>query len=356
MGARRPGVARRRSSSPRRTVRALLRRRRARRRRARRARRGPDRPVARVHRLSLLLLATLRRALQDRLQVGRAPWTPSWARRQCSSATSRPGGEAKAELRGVPGARAPRRASPCERASAAGRARRRPRALDPRRLTAPPLERTDHMEGISAALAIAIVLAAFVLFVVVKTAVVVPQQNAYVVERLGKFHTVAQRRLPPARAVHRRDPLPAHAEGAGDRHPRADLHHARQRAGRRRRRALPQGAQPERASYGITDYYFAIIQLAQTTLRSEIGKIDLDRTFEERTTINGAVVERARQGIGAWGVKVLRYEIKNISRPPTCSPRWRSRCAPSARSAPWSSPRRASATPRSTRPRARSSR
>jgi len=72
---------------------------------------------------------------------------------------------------------------------------------------------------------------------------------------------------------------------------------------------------PERASYGIQDYHFAITQLAQTTLRSEIGKIDLDRTFEERSTINIAVVGELDKASEAWGVKVLRYEIKNIQPP-----------------------------------------
>src|SRR6186997_1718664 len=71
----------------------------------------------------------------------------------------------------------------------------------------------------------------------------------------------------------------------------------------------------ERASYGISDYIFAISQLAQTTLRSEVGKIDLDRTFEERTTINTAVVGELDKASEAWGVKVLRYEIKNIQPP-----------------------------------------
>ncbi len=72
---------------------------------------------------------------------------------------------------------------------------------------------------------------------------------------------------------------------------------------------------PERASYGISNYNFAITQLAQTTLRSEIGKIDLDRTFEERTTINAMVVNEVDKASEAWGVKVLRYEIKNITPP-----------------------------------------
>ncbi|RIL05132.1 MAG: paraslipin, partial [Proteobacteria bacterium] len=72
---------------------------------------------------------------------------------------------------------------------------------------------------------------------------------------------------------------------------------------------------PERASYGITDYVFSLIQLAQTTLRSEIGKIDLDRTFEERGAINQAVVNEVDKASDAWGVKILRYEIKNITPP-----------------------------------------
>ena len=72
---------------------------------------------------------------------------------------------------------------------------------------------------------------------------------------------------------------------------------------------------PERASYGISNYTFALTQLAQTTLRSEIGKIELDRTFEERTHINGQVVAEVDKASEAWGVKVLRYEIKNITPP-----------------------------------------
>ena len=155
---------------------------------------------------------------------------------------------------------------------------------------------------------------AFVIFA--KTAIVVPQQSAFVVERLGRVSRHARRRLPHPRAVRGRDSLPTLAEGDSHRHPRAGLHHARQRAGRRRRRALSaRCSNPERASYGISDYIFAIIQLAQTTLRSEIGKIDLDRTFEERTNINMSVVSELDKASEAWGVKVLRYEIKNITPP-----------------------------------------
>src|SRR3970282_3052365 len=73
--------------------------------------------------------------------------------------------------------------------------------------------------------------------------------------------------------------------------------------------------EPSRASYGITNYQFAIAQLAQTTLRSEIGKIELDRTFEQRATINANVVSELDKASEPWGVKVLRYEIKNINPP-----------------------------------------
>jgi regulator of protease activity HflC (stomatin/prohibitin superfamily) len=69
---------------------------------------------------------------------------------------------------------------------------------------------------------------------------------------------------------------------------------------------------PRQASYGVSNYMFAISQLAQTTLRSEIGKIDLDRTFEERGAINAALVSELDKASAAWGVKVLRYEIKKI--------------------------------------------
>jgi regulator of protease activity HflC (stomatin/prohibitin superfamily) len=72
---------------------------------------------------------------------------------------------------------------------------------------------------------------------------------------------------------------------------------------------------PELASYGVSDYLFAISQLAQTTLRSEVGKIDLDKTFEERAAINQAVVTELDKASEPWGVKVLRYEIRNITPP-----------------------------------------
>lgn len=72
---------------------------------------------------------------------------------------------------------------------------------------------------------------------------------------------------------------------------------------------------PKKASYGVEDYRFAVIQLAQTSMRSEIGKIDLDKTFEERETLNTRIVNALNQASEAWGVQVLRYEISNINPP-----------------------------------------
>ncbi|WP_026971180.1 SPFH domain-containing protein [Aliagarivorans marinus] len=72
---------------------------------------------------------------------------------------------------------------------------------------------------------------------------------------------------------------------------------------------------PYKATYGVEDYAFAVIQLAQTTMRSEIGKIDLDKTFEERDALNAKIVEQINEASQAWGVAVLRYEIKDITPP-----------------------------------------
>jgi regulator of protease activity HflC (stomatin/prohibitin superfamily) len=171
------------------------------------------------------------------------------------------------------------------------------------------------MEFLNATLIIAVVLAVFVLFVVVKTAVVVPQQNAYVVERLGRFnsvldagfhllfpfldviryrHTLKEQALDiPEQICITKDNVQVGVDGV----------------------LYLKVLDPQRASYGISDYYYAISQLAQTTLRSEMGKIELDRTFEERTSINGAVVSELDKATGPWGIKVLRYEIKNITPP-----------------------------------------
>jgi regulator of protease activity HflC (stomatin/prohibitin superfamily) len=72
---------------------------------------------------------------------------------------------------------------------------------------------------------------------------------------------------------------------------------------------------PYKASYGVDDYAFAVIQLAQTTMRSEIGKMELDKTFEERDSLNANIVTSINEAAGPWGVQVLRYEIKDIVPP-----------------------------------------
>jgi regulator of protease activity HflC (stomatin/prohibitin superfamily) len=165
------------------------------------------------------------------------------------------------------------------------------------------------------ALIVVLVLAVLVAIVIAKTAVVVPQQSAYVVERLGKFrgtlgagfhvlmpffdairyrHSLKETAIDiPEQVCITRDNVQVHVDGV----------------------LYLKVLNPERASYGVSDYLFAIIQLAQTTLRSEVGKIDLDRTFEERATINTQVVNELDKASEPWGIKVLRYEIKNISPP-----------------------------------------
>ena len=168
------------------------------------------------------------------------------------------------------------------------------------------------MEG---ALIVFFLLAALVLFIVYKTAVVVPQQSAYVVERLGRFHGILNAGfhvlLPFVDVIRYRHSL---KEIAVDIPAQVCITRDNVQVGVDGVLYL-KVLNPERASYGIADYMFAISQLAQTTLRSEVGKIDLDRTFEERTNINTQVVSELDKASEAWGVKVLRYEIKNITPP-----------------------------------------
>src|SRR5512144_1224301 len=171
------------------------------------------------------------------------------------------------------------------------------------------------METVSAALVIAIVLAVFAIFVVVKTAVVVPQQNAFVVERLGKFHAVLDAGFhvlfPFIDVIRYRHTLKEQAADIPEQICITKDNVQVAVDGILYLKVLD----PQRASYGIADYQWAISQLAQTALRSEIGKIDLDRTFEERTHINGMVIAELDKATGPWGIKVLRYEIKNITPP-----------------------------------------
>lgn len=165
-----------------------------------------------------------------------------------------------------------------------------------------------------------ILLLLILLFVVValfKTARVVPQREQFVIERLGKYsttldagfhilipfidrvaykHTLKEQALDvPSQTCITKDNIAVAVDGV----------------------LFLQVVDARAASYGIENYMFATAQLAQTTLRSEIGKIELDRTFEEREVINAQVVSAVDRAAEPWGVKVLRYEIKDIVTPPT---------------------------------------
>lgn len=161
-----------------------------------------------------------------------------------------------------------------------------------------------------------IVLAVFVVFLLLKTAVVVPQRSEYVIERLGKYRTtleagfhillpffdkVAYRRnlkeepldIPPQSCI-TADNVTLEVDGV----------------------LYIQVVNSRLSAYGIADYHFAAMQLAQTSLRSAIGKITLDNTFEARENLNMQVVNALDEAAQSWGVKVLRYEIRDI-KPPT---------------------------------------
>jgi len=165
------------------------------------------------------------------------------------------------------------------------------------------------------AVVVFVVLAVLVIVVISKTARVVPQQSAFVVERLGKYratlHAGFHLLLPFLDAIRYRHSL---KETAVDIPEQVCITRDNVQVGVDGVLYL-KVMNPERASYGVSDYMFGISQLAQTTLRSEVGKIDLDRTFEERTHINTQVVDELDKASEPWGIKVLRYEIKNISPP-----------------------------------------
>ena len=153
------------------------------------------------------------------------------------------------------------------------------------------------------------------IIVIVKTAVVVPQQSSFIVENLGKysrtlgagFHIL----VPFLETVAYRHNL---KEQAIDVEEQVCITSDNVQVGVDGVLYL-QVMDAQKASYGIADYLFGIAQLAQTTLRSEIGKIELDKTFEERSQINQRVVEELDKASNPWGVKVLRYEIRNINPP-----------------------------------------
>ena len=162
---------------------------------------------------------------------------------------------------------------------------------------------------------IAIVILVVAVTFVMKAVKVVPQQNAWVMERLGRFHAVLQpglnivipfidriayrhslKEVPldtPSQVCITKDNTQLQVDGV----------------------LYFQVTDPQRASYGASNYILAITQLAQTTLRSVIGKLELDKTFEERDFINHSVVSAIDEAAMNWGVKVLRYEIKDITPP-----------------------------------------
>lgn len=160
-----------------------------------------------------------------------------------------------------------------------------------------------------------IVLLVLVVLAILMAVKVVPQQTAYVVERLGKFYALLQPGINfiipffdrvaykytlkesaidiPEQICITNDNVQVRMDGV----------------------IFIQVIDAKKAAYGISNYTFAVTQLAQTTMRSEIGKLALDKTFEERMTINRAVVDAIDEAATGWGVKVLRYEIKNITPP-----------------------------------------
>ncbi len=170
---------------------------------------------------------------------------------------------------------------------------------------------------VSGSLVFFAIVAFIVLVAIIKTAVIVPQKTAYIVERLGKYrctleagfhilipffdrvaykHTLKEQAIdvPPQQCI-TKDNIAVDVDGI----------------------LYMQVMDPAKASYGIGNYLFAATQLAQTTMRSEMGKLDLDRSFEERTSVNAAIVAAVDKASDPWGIKVTRYEIKNITPPQT---------------------------------------
>ena len=162
---------------------------------------------------------------------------------------------------------------------------------------------------------VVIVVAILVIIVLARTATVVPQQSGYVVEYLGRYNRTLQAGFhilfPFVERIAYKHNL---KEQAIDIPEQICITKDNVQVGVDGVLYL-QVLDASRASYGITNYNFAITQLAQTTLRSEIGKIELERTFEERATINANVVSELDKASAPWGIKVLRYEIKNITPP-----------------------------------------
>lgn len=162
---------------------------------------------------------------------------------------------------------------------------------------------------------ILIVIIIFLLVAFLSTFKVVPQRSVYIIERLGKFNRALDAGfhilIPFIDKVAYKQNLKEQA-----------LDVASQICITKDNIAVEvdgvlylQVIDPQKASYGIDNYRFAVIQISQTTMRSVIGKMELDKTFEEREAVNATIVEAVDRASGPWGIKVSRYEVKNISPP-----------------------------------------
>ena len=171
------------------------------------------------------------------------------------------------------------------------------------------------MEAIGGFAVFIMVLAVFAVIFIAKSVRVVPQQEAWVVERFGKFHTVLQPGLnfiiPIIDRVAYRQTLKEIPMDTSSQICITKDNTQLQVDGV----LYFQVTNPELASYGTSDFVMAITQLAQTSLRSVIGTMSLDKTFEEREEINARVVQAVDEAAQTWGVKVLRYEIKDLTPP-----------------------------------------
>lgn len=168
---------------------------------------------------------------------------------------------------------------------------------------------------ISASTIILIVLVIVLLLAFLSTFKVVPQRSVYIVERLGKysrsldagFHIL----IPFIDKISYKQNLKEQAIDVASQICITKDNIAVEVDGV----LYLQVIDPQKASYGIDNYRFAVIQISQTTMRSVIGKMELDKTFEERETVNASIVEAVDKASGPWGIKVSRYEVKNISPP-----------------------------------------
>ena len=155
----------------------------------------------------------------------------------------------------------------------------------------------------------------FALIIFFKTIRIVPQKMAFIVERLGKYSTTLEAGfhilVPFLDKVSYKHTLKEQAVDVAPQQCITKDNIAVEVDGI----LYMQVVDPKKASYGINNYQFASAQLAQTTMRSVMGKLELDKTFEERETINSAIVDAVDKASDPWGVKVTRYEVKNIVPP-----------------------------------------